>query len=95
MTPVYRTLEDGTRVYQGGMKYRPIPEGERKYKKHKPDEEGWIRIGNNWFPPMPLIPDEERILPITRGKDSTKIIRIRRREARLEKEAAKQRLSDT
>jgi hypothetical protein len=91
MTPVYRELPDGTRVYQGGMKYKPVPPEQRVYRKHKPPVEGWIRIDNNWYPAqIPVLPDERRVMPDTLGKDATRTKRTRRRHERQAKERRQQ-----
>ena len=60
-----KTLEDGTRVYSNGTRYKPVPPEARIYKKHKPPVEGAFRVGGTWYLPLPLLPDEQRSLPVT------------------------------
>lgn len=61
-----RVLEDGTRVYSNGTKYRPKAAGERINAVRKPDVEGAQRMGGVWFLPLELAPMGERVLPATR-----------------------------
>jgi len=61
-----KTLEDGTRVYSNGTRYKPVADEDRVNKKHKPPVEGAFRVGDRWYLPLPLLPDEARSLPATR-----------------------------
>ena len=65
MSAAYRTLEDGTRVYSGGMKYRPVAREARKYRVRRPDSATAVRWGGQWLEPLDLLPDEERTMPVT------------------------------
>lgn len=61
-----KVLEDGTRVYSNGTRYRPVPPEERKYKVRKPPVEGAVRLGDVWYHPLVLLPQEARSWPETR-----------------------------
>lgn len=60
-----RILEDGTRVYSNGTRYKPVAPEDRIYKVRKPPVEGAVRVGGDWYPPLPLLPDEARSWPAT------------------------------
>jgi len=62
-------LEDGTRVYSNGTRYKPKAPEARLYARRKPPDEaveGFSRFGGLWLPPLPLLPQEARSLPETR-----------------------------
>ena len=80
--PVVRVLEDGTRVYATGNRYKPVAPENRIYKRHVPDVEGAFRVAGTWYLPLPLIPDEARSWPDTRGMDPTRTKRARRKDLR-------------
>ena len=64
-----KVLEDGTRVYSNGTRYKPKAPGERKYGVRKPPPglaEGAVRWGGLWLLPLPLLPGDERLWPETR-----------------------------
>ena len=64
MTAKYRELPDGTRIYKGGMRYKPVPPEKRKYRKWP---EGTIWIGSESYLPLPLLEDSQRgSIPFTR-----------------------------
>lgn len=60
------TLDDGTRVYADGHRYRPRPSDERKYQVRRPDHPDAVRFHGRWFVPLELLPDDERLMPATR-----------------------------
>ena len=60
---------DGTRVYDKGRRYKPVPLEERKYRKFP---KGTIWHGGQPFGPLPLLPDEKRRLPATVPDAETK-----------------------
>ena len=51
-----RTLEDGTRVYSNGTRYRPLPDTERKYARRKPDDDRAVRWRGEWLLPLAVLP---------------------------------------
>jgi hypothetical protein len=59
----YRELEDGTRVYSNGFKYKPVPLDKRRNRKY-PDGTQWH--GGKPYAPLPLLPEDERVKPYTR-----------------------------
>lgn len=63
---VYKVLEDGTRVYRNGIKYKPVALKDRKNKINRPDDPRARRYNNDWYLPLELAPDEDRIRPETR-----------------------------
>lgn len=60
-----RVLEDGTRVYANRMKYKPVPPEERVNGVNKPDDPRAVRFHAKWFLPLDVLPDEERVMPVT------------------------------
>jgi hypothetical protein len=54
---------DGTRVYDHGKRYKPVPPEQRKYRSFP---KGTIWHGGKPFGPLPLRPDSERLFPQTR-----------------------------
>ena len=62
----YRELEDGTRVYARGVKYTPVKFSERKYKIRKPQDPRAVRWKGEWFIPLDLVNESERVMPSTR-----------------------------
>ena len=61
----YKLLEDGTRVYSNGHKYRPVAVEDRKYAVNKPDSPTAFRVGGVWYEPKEFLPDESREMPVT------------------------------
>lgn len=60
-------LEDGTRVYSNGTRYRPKAPEERVYaRRQPPPEAGAVRWGGTWLLPLDLLPVEARLWPPTR-----------------------------
>lgn len=66
-----RVLEDGTRVYADGHRYRPKPRAERAYDVRKPDDPRAVRFHTQWFLPLELLDDAARVMPETRPDDQT------------------------
>jgi hypothetical protein len=66
MSGPVRVLEDGTRVYANGVRYRPKPVEERAYKVRRPDDPQAVRWRGTWFVPPDLLPEERRVMPPTR-----------------------------
>lgn len=62
-----RVEEDGTRVYADGHRYRPVPPEKRRNRVRKPDQPGAVRFHGQWFLPLQTLPDEERVMPLTRS----------------------------
>ena len=61
-----KTLEDGTRVYSNGTRYKPKAPEERVYKVRKPAVEGAVWWRGAWRLPLDLVPLEARQWPETR-----------------------------
>jgi hypothetical protein len=63
----YVELPDGTRVYDKGLRYKPLTPEQRKYKVRKPKEmpEGMVRWRGDWLAPLALLLDAERSMPHT------------------------------
>jgi hypothetical protein len=66
-----RVLEDGTRLYSNGYKYKPVSEEDRKYKVRKPDDPRAVRFRGDWFIPRDLLEETMRIMPLTRPDSET------------------------
>ena len=61
-----RVLEDGTRVYSNGTRYKPKAPEDRAYAVRRPPVAGAVRMGGVWFHPLVLLPLEARSWPETR-----------------------------
>lgn len=61
-----KVLADGTRVYDGGARYRPKPVAERVIGINRPDDPRAQRFHGRWFVPVDVLPDNERTMPLTR-----------------------------
>jgi hypothetical protein len=61
-----KVLEDGTRVYSNGTRYKPLSQEQRKYGVRKPDDPEAQRYHGQWFLPLDLLPDEVRYKMETR-----------------------------
>jgi hypothetical protein len=62
-----KTLEDGTRVYSNGTRYKPLPLDQRKKGVNKPDDPRAVRFHGEWFLPLPVLPlDARKNFPQTR-----------------------------
>lgn len=66
-----RVEPDGTRVYENYHRYKPMPDSERKNKRHKPDDPRAVRFDHTWYLPLDdqLLADEKRQMPLTRPDD--------------------------
>ena len=61
-----RVLEDGTRVYSNGTRYRPKTPEERVNRVLKPAQEGAVLWSGAWYLPLDLLPLAARSWPETR-----------------------------
>ena len=61
-----RVQEDGTRVYASYHRYKPLSDEERKYARRQPDDPRAVRWGGQWFLPLEVLPEAERVMPATR-----------------------------
>lgn len=66
MTGPVRVLDDGTRVYSNGTRYKPKPLSERKYGIRKPDDPRAVLHYGVWYLPLDLADEERREMPGTR-----------------------------
>lgn len=66
-----RIEADGTRVYAKGHRYKPMADADRTNKVRKPADPGAVRHYGNWYLPLPLLPDDARILPETVPDEET------------------------
>lgn len=60
-----KVLEDGTRIYASYHRYTPMADKDRTNKRRKPDDPRAVRFRANWFLPLPVLPDDERTMPVT------------------------------
>ena len=60
-----KVLEDGTRVYSNGTRYKPKAPEERIYKVRKPTDEGAVLWQGNWLLPLELTDITARVMPET------------------------------
>jgi hypothetical protein len=58
-----RTLNDGTRVYSNGTRYKPVPRDQRKNGINRPASPTAFRWYGRWFEPLVLLDDDERSDP--------------------------------
>jgi hypothetical protein len=63
---VVRVLEDGTRVYSNGTRYKPLSAEQRTYKQRKPANPRAVRWKGDWWEPRDLLDQEDRVMPLTR-----------------------------
>jgi hypothetical protein len=66
MSGPVRVLEDGTRIYRNGMKYKPMDDADRTYRVRKPADPSAVRWRGVWFIPPTLLPETQRVMPETR-----------------------------
>ena len=66
---VLRVEDDGTIVYRNYLRYRPVPEHERKLGRRKPDDPSAVRFHGMWFVPLVLLEPALREMPETRPDD--------------------------
>lgn len=65
-----RVLEDGTRVYSNGYRYKPKAAGDRVRKINKPDVPGAVLFGSRWVVPSVVLDDDKRgPVPETRSDE--------------------------
>lgn len=60
---------DGTRVYDNAGRTRYKPKTGKRYRKLKPPDaeaRGYKPWSGKWLPPLPVLPEEERVVPWTR-----------------------------
>ena len=65
MSGPVRVLEDGTRVYANGVRYRPVAPEERRKKVRKPEDPHAVRWYGEWLILPELVPDDVRSMPET------------------------------
>ena len=65
MSGPVRVLEDGTRVYAGGMKYRPVPAEERRNGVRRPEDPRAVRWYSEWLILPELVDEVARSMPET------------------------------
>lgn len=63
--PLRRIEPDGTHVYEGYERYKPLSDAERKNKRRKPDDPRAVRFHTKWYLPLELLPDDDRVMPVT------------------------------
>lgn len=65
-----RVLEDGTRVYSNGTRYKPkAPEEWVKGQPRKPAVEGAVWWAGSWVLPRSFLPGDQRLWPETRADE--------------------------
>ena len=55
-----RVLSDGTRIYHGGKRYKPLTAVQRTYRVKKPVAPEAVRFHGKWFLPLELLHDAQR-----------------------------------
>ena len=65
MSGPVRVLEDGTRVYANGVRYRPVAPEERRNKVRRPDDPRAVRWYSEWIVLPELVADDDRTMPET------------------------------
>lgn len=66
MTRAVAVLEDGTRVYAGGARYKPKPVDQRLIGVNRPADPLAVRYHTRWFLPLELLDDNVRTMPESR-----------------------------
>lgn len=66
MSGPVRILEDGTRVYANGVKYKPVSKEKRKHRVRKPEHPRAVRWHGLWLILPELLDERARVLPETR-----------------------------
>lgn len=66
MSGPVRVLEDGTRVYANGVRYKPVAPNIRRNKVRKPEHPNAVRWHGLWIILPELRAEEARVLPETR-----------------------------
>lgn len=61
-----KVLADGTRVYSRYQRYTPMDPGERVNQVRKPEDPRAVRFHGQWFTPVNVLADGDRIMPETR-----------------------------
>jgi hypothetical protein len=69
--PIRRVEPDGTRVYADYHRYKPVPVEKRKTKIRKPDNPDAILWNGNWYLPLDVLPEDQRVMPETRPDSLT------------------------
>jgi hypothetical protein len=65
MSGPVRVLEDGTRVYANGVRYRPVAADERRNKVRRPEDPRAVRWYSEWLILPELVPENFRHMPET------------------------------
>ncbi|HQZ85866.1 MAG TPA: hypothetical protein PLB21_09630 [Actinomycetota bacterium] len=65
MSGPVRVLEDGTRVYANGVRYKPVADDERRNKKRRPEDPRAVRWYSEWLILPELVPENFRHMPET------------------------------
>jgi hypothetical protein len=65
MSGPVRVLEDGTRVYANGVKYKPVAADERRNKVRRPEDPRAVRWYSEWLILPELAPENFRHMPET------------------------------
>lgn len=55
-----KVLEDGTRVYSNGTRYKPVAPEDRKRKTRKPESKTAFFWRGEWHEPHTFLDDDER-----------------------------------
>lgn len=64
----YIVDDQGRRIYHSQPRrapYKPVADEDRKYRVRKPDDPRAVRFGGDWFLPLEVRPEEERVMPET------------------------------
>jgi hypothetical protein len=64
-----KVLPDGTRVYTNRTSYTPVPPEKRKYGVRKPADPRAVRFSGDWYLPLDVLPEEERVMPESTRSD--------------------------
>jgi hypothetical protein len=65
MSGPVRVLEDGTRVYANGVRYRPVADDKRRNRRRRPDDPQAVRWYSEWIVLPELVADDDRSMPET------------------------------
>ena len=66
-----KVLPDGTHVYADRHRYKPMADEDRVNKVRKPADPRALLFAGDWYLPLELVDEADRVMPDTRPDDQT------------------------